>query len=114
MDPLASLFADIEPGELRTPKAIAEELTERSGLTIHTRAITDLIKRHGIQPRRVGNKTGFSLREVAAVLGADGQSADPSPERADADSRRSPMMVGLMVLRDLADAGMRGDDFKIP
>ena len=105
VDPLASLFADIEKGDLRQPKAIAEELTERSGMRIHTRAITDLIKRHNIQPRRVGNKTGYSLREVATVLGAD---RDPeAPVRADSSLgliRRTPMMVGLAVLSDMAAA----------
>ncbi len=104
VDPLASLFADIEPGDLRQPKAIAEELTERSGMQIHTRAITDLIKRHNIQPRRVGNKTGYSLREVATVLGAD---RDPEAVRADSSLgliRRTPMMVGLAVLSDMAAA----------
>lgn len=96
-DLLAPLFSDIKPGELRQPKAIAKELTERSGLPISTRSITDLIKREGIQPRRVGNKTGYSLREVAAALGADTATLDRQDARGP-----TPVARADKILKSLA------------
>lgn len=102
-DPLASLFAGIEPNDLRPAREIANELTRRSGLSISTRAITDLIKRHGLRSRRVANKSGFSLREVAEVLG--GAESGALDQHADAAAdRESPMIIGLRVLSDLAAA----------
>ena len=68
INPLDQLLGGSDPQELYTPKEIAAYLTKQSGLKIHTRAITDAIRRAQIQPVRVANKVGYNLAEVARAL----------------------------------------------
>lgn len=77
-DPIAELMAKI-PSDLMTLGELVDAIKSETGLTLSTRKIAAMVKRHEIRHHKVGSSRGYSRSAVLRALAKD-NGIDPDPE----------------------------------
>lgn len=102
-DPFAVL-ADI-PDDLMTPAQIVEEIQRRTQISITTRHVHALAKKHQVRSGKVGGVRGYSANDIAMAIARDNGSlpdAEPESDVDPGDSEDGPRRFTLEQLHQAA------------